>query len=187
MLLEPPTLVTKRLVVRLATVRDAAAIVEYYQKNQAFLAPFEPERPTDWLTQIFWQGQAKRALQEFQSDRSCRLFLLRSDRPAVVLGCANFTQFGRGVFYGCTLGYSLAETVQGQGYMTEALQAAIPYIFETLKFHRIMASYMPHNQRSGHLLKRLGFSVEGYARDYLMINGQWQDHILTSLLNPNWP
>lgn len=28
--------------------------------------------------------------------------------------------------------------------------------------------------------------VEGYARDYLMINGQWQDHILTSLINRNW-
>jgi ribosomal-protein-alanine N-acetyltransferase len=49
-----------------------------------------------------------------------------------------------------------------------------------------MASYLPHNQRSGKLLKRLGFVVEGYARDYLLINGLWQDHILTSLTNPNW-
>lgn len=49
-----------------------------------------------------------------------------------------------------------------------------------------MASYLPHNQSSGMLLKRLGYVVEGYARDYLMINGQWQDHILTSLTNYNW-
>ncbi len=186
MLLELPMLVTKRLVVRLATVRDAAAIVEYYQKNQAFLAPFEPERPTDWLTQVFWQAQAKGSLQEFHSDRSCRLFLFLADRPATVIGCVNFTQFVRGVLHGCSMGYSLAETAQGQGYMTEALQAAIPYVFDTLKFHRIAANYMPHNQRSGRVLRRLGFTVEGYARDYLMINGQWQDHILTSLINPNW-
>ncbi len=46
--------------------------------------------------------------------------------------------------------------------------------------------YLPHNQRSGKLLKRLGFVAEGYARDYLMINGQWEDRILTSLINPNW-
>jgi ribosomal-protein-alanine N-acetyltransferase len=70
--------------------------------------------------------------------------------------------------------------------MTEALQVAIAYVFDELKMHRIMASYLPHNQRSGRLLKRLGFVVEGYARDYLMINGQWQDHILTSLVNHNW-
>ena len=49
-----------------------------------------------------------------------------------------------------------------------------------------MAAYLPHNQRSANLLKRLGFVVEGYACDYLMINGQWQDHILTSLTNRNW-
>ncbi len=70
--------------------------------------------------------------------------------------------------------------------MTEALQVAISYVFTELNMHRIMASYIPHNQRSGMLLKRLGFVVEGYARDYLMINGQWQDHILTSLTNYKW-
>ena len=52
--------------------------------------------------------------------------------------------------------------------------------------HRIMANYMPHNQRSGNLLKKLGFVVEGYARDYLLINGKWEDHILTSLNNDNY-
>ncbi len=84
------------------------------------------------------------------------------------------------------MGYSLAETEQSKGYMTEALQAAIQYVFQELNMHRIMANYMPHNQRSGNVLKRLGFVVEGYARDYLLIKGQWQDHILTSLTNPNW-
>jgi ribosomal-protein-alanine N-acetyltransferase len=28
--------------------------------------------------------------------------------------------------------------------------------------------------------------VEGYARDYLYINGCWEDHILTSRTNPDW-
>ncbi|WP_416995596.1 hypothetical protein [Aeromonas salmonicida] len=38
--------------------------------------------------------------------------------------------------------------------------------------------------RSGTLLEHLGFEREGYARDYLMINGRWKDHILTALINP---
>ncbi|KTA85439.1 hypothetical protein [Aeromonas salmonicida] len=37
---------------------------------------------------------------------------------------------------------------------------------------------------SAALLEHLGFEREGYARDYLMINGRWEDHILTALLNP---
>ncbi|TND51068.1 30S ribosomal protein S5 alanine N-acetyltransferase, partial [Aeromonas dhakensis] len=36
----------------------------------------------------------------------------------------------------------------------------------------------------GALLERLGFEREGYAKEYLMINGRWEDHILTSRLNP---
>jgi len=46
-----------------------------------------------------------------------------------------------------------------------------------------MAGYLPHNERSGKLLDRLGFEKEGLARKYLKINGRWEDHLLTSLIN----
>jgi len=36
------------------------------------------------------------------------------------------------------------------------------------------------------VLRRAGFTVEGFARDYIMINGRWEDHILTSMTNPDW-
>lgn len=35
-------------------------------------------------------------------------------------------------------------------------------------------------------LHRLGFVVDGRAKKYLLINGQWEDHILTSLTNEHW-
>jgi ribosomal-protein-alanine N-acetyltransferase len=47
-----------------------------------------------------------------------------------------------------------------------------------------MANYRPENERSGRLLQRLGFAREGYARDYLFIDGAWRDHVLTSLTTP---
>ena len=40
-----------------------------------------------------------------------------------------------------------------------------------------MANYVPTNERSGRVLRRLGFVVEGYARDYLFIGGAWRDHV----------
>ena len=70
--------------------------------------------------------------------------------------------------------------------MTGALRLGIEYMFGEMNLHRISANYMPDNTRSGAVLKRLGFTVDGYARDYLRIDGRWQDHILTSLLNPGW-
>jgi ribosomal-protein-alanine N-acetyltransferase len=92
----------------------------------------------------------------------------------------------RGALHGATLGYGLSAQHQGQGYMTEAGQRLVAYAFDDLNLHRLMANYMPHNQRSANVLKRLGFAIEGIARDYLFINGQWQDHVLTSLVNPSW-
>ena len=47
-----------------------------------------------------------------------------------------------------------------------------------------MANYIPRNQRSETLLDNLGFAKEGVAIKYLLINGKWEDHVLTSLLNP---
>ncbi len=75
---------------------------------------------------------------------------------------------------------------QGEGYMHEALAAAIEYVFTDLNIHRIQANYQPSNHRSGRLLERLGFAIEGYARNYLLIDGAYRDHILTSLTNPDW-
>ncbi len=70
--------------------------------------------------------------------------------------------------------------------MFEALTAAIRYMQRTQHIHRIMANYMPHNQRSGDLLARLGFEKEGYAKDYLLIDGEWRDHVLTALTTRDW-
>ncbi len=88
---------------------------------------------------------------------------------------ANFSNVVRGSFHACYLGYSIGEKWQGQGLMFEALTSAIRYMQRTQHIHRIMANYMPHNQRSGALLARLGFEKEGYAKDYLLIDGQWRD------------
>jgi ribosomal-protein-alanine N-acetyltransferase len=49
-----------------------------------------------------------------------------------------------------------------------------------------MANYLPQNERSARVLKGLGFVVEGYAKDYLYIDGRWQDHVLTALTNERW-
>jgi len=186
-----PVITTQRLTIRLATHYDIPGIVHYYVENQAYLVPFEPARPDYFLTEHFWQGQIDRDLMEFNYKQSLRLFVFKrsasgQEMNPTVIGAINFTQLIEGISYFCYLGYSLAEVEQGNGYMTEALKPTIQYVFDTLKLHRIMANYMPHNRRSGNVLKRLGFVIEGYARDYLLINGKWEDHILTSLINPNW-
>lgn len=186
MILELPFISSARLFLRLGTKEDIPKIISYFYTNQAYLAPWQALRHSDFPTQEFWQKQIERNSKEFQCDQSLKLFVFKNNNPTEIIGQANFNNFVRGAAQFCYLGYNLAEIEQGKGYMTEALQAAIQYVFKQLNVHRIMANYIPQNQRSGNVLKRLGFVFEGYARDYLLINGQWQDHILTSLTNKDW-
>lgn len=69
--------------------------------------------------------------------------------------------------------------------MHEALEAGLAWAFGELDLHRVMANHLPRNQRSARLLQRLGFEREGYARDYLRIAGQWEDHVLTAKIRPD--
>ncbi|MDP9349481.1 MAG: ribosomal protein S5-alanine N-acetyltransferase [Gemmatimonadota bacterium] len=181
-----PTLRTERLVARPPADADAPAIARYYTENRAFLAPWEPLRSEAFFTEPFWRAQIPHDRREAEAGRALRLYLFPREAPEEVVGTIGFTQVVRGAFHACHVGYGLAERAEGRGLMREALGAAIGHLFDEWHLHRIMANHLPHNRRSGNLLRALGFVVEGYARDYLRINGRWEDHVLTSLTNPHW-
>ncbi|MBM4375737.1 MAG: GNAT family N-acetyltransferase [Deltaproteobacteria bacterium] len=181
----PLLLHTDRLLLHLPGPEAASPMAHYYESNRAHLGPWEPPFPKGMFTPSFWQHRLSQNQQEYVNGHSLRLVLRRREEPnGPVVGLANFTQFVRGAFMACTLGYSMAEGAQGNGLMAEALRRALRHLFDEVGMHRVMANYMPINERSGRLLRKLGFSVEGYARDYIYINGAWRDHVLTSLVNP---
>lgn len=185
------TLVTPRLVLALPPASAAPAFLRYCQDNREHLDPWEPSREDGYYTEAFWRTRIERSRAEHAADANLRLalYLRVSGRGAdaalegPVVGHANLNQFVRGPFQSCMLGYSLDHRHVGQGLMQEALEAAIAHVFDVLGLHRVQANYIPTNERSGRLLRRLGFVVEGYARDYLMIAGAWRDHVLTARTN----
>ncbi|OTA19562.1 alanine acetyltransferase [Xenorhabdus beddingii] len=177
--------ITDRMVVRLVYERDAYRLAEYYAENKDFLKPWEPVRDNSFYQPSGWTNRLN-SIAELQRQEATFNFLLLDLDDNEVMGVANFTNIMRGAFHSCYLGYSLGEKWQGQGLMYEALQPAIRYMQRHQKMHRIMANYMPHNHRSGNLLKKLGFEQEGYAKHYLMIDGIWQDHVLTALTDDLW-
>jgi Acetyltransferases, including N-acetylases of ribosomal proteins len=165
---------------------EAEKVARFFAKNKDHLANFGPERPADFYTRKYWEEQLPTMAYEFEEDQGLSLFMFARDEPGTVIGTINFFGIVRKVAHYCILGYSIDAEYEGKGLMFEGLQKAISYVFDDMLLHRIMANYMPTNERSGKLLRRLGFSVEGYARDYLYFHGQWRDHIMTALTNDNW-
>jgi ribosomal-protein-alanine N-acetyltransferase len=184
----PPVIETERLTLTIGPLDAAARYAAFVLDNEEHLARWEPPRPEGYFTTVYWQRRIEKDFDEYARGESLRLALFRRGDPeGPLLGRVNFTQFVRGGFQSCFLGYGLDRRCVGRGLMSEALAGAIPFVFDTLGLHRVQANYVPTNDRSGRVLRRLGFVVEGYARDYLFIGGAWRDHVLTALLNPGAP
>lgn len=175
---------TQRLIIRLPEMADVAEIIRYYGENRAHLQPYSPTFAPDFLDEATWVEQVRMRSREFALGDSFRGFLSTRSAPQTIVGNLNLTQVHRGAFQSCVLGYNLSRDEQGKGYMTEAVAGAVAFVFETWKLHRVAANYMPHNTRSAAVLRRCGFSVEGHASAYLLINGRWEDHVLTAITNP---
>ncbi len=158
-------------------------MTQFRNRNKQHLTRWEPTRPSGFFTEGFWEMQLRFAIRDFRNSESACLAILNRNESQVI-GVCNYTNIVRGTFQSCHLGYALDVSHEGQGLMSEALEGANLYMFNEQKLHRIMANYIPGNVRSGNLLRRLGFIEEGHARSYLKINGRWEDHILTSLINP---
>ncbi len=180
------TLSTERLIVRQARADDVHAIVAFVCRNRAFHAAYEPIRDEAYFSEPFWQERIAAGERDFREGKFLELFVFKKSDPRPVIGRMAFSNFVRGVFQACYLGYVMDEREQGKGYMTEALRAGIGYMFDVENFHRIMANYMPSNAASAAVLKKLGFVIEGTARGYLRIAGKWEDHVLTALTNDKW-
>lgn len=161
-------------------------MVDFLLANRGHFSTWDPSVPEGQDTTHYWHPQTQKSLMEFHSGSAVRFVLSPRGDAASIIGAANFTQISRGPFQAAILGYKIAAASEGRGLMREALQTTICYVFEKLHLHRIHANYIPDNVKSGRLLARLGFAIEGYAKDYLFINDAWRDHILTSLTNQHF-
>jgi ribosomal-protein-alanine N-acetyltransferase len=75
----------------------------------------------------------------------------------------------------------MGEKYAGHGLMTEAVSLILPFVFNTLGLHRIHAAFLPNNVASRRVLEKNGFREEGYAENYLQIDGRWADHVMFGL------
>ncbi|MGY0371965.1 GNAT family N-acetyltransferase [Clostridium sp. JNZ J1-5] len=175
-----------KIIVRMANVKDTNSVIKYFVENEEHLNPFEPKKPDRFYTYDFWVNRIESSVKEFEKLKSLRLFIFEKAVPEEVIGMLSFEGICKQPFHSCEMGYSIAKDKQGKGYMKQAIELSIKYVFEELNLKRIRANYTPHNQKSGLLLKKLGFIVEGYARDYIYIEDKWEDLILTSIINEKW-
>lgn len=158
-------------------------LANYFAVNEEHFRPWNPLVPPGHHSVTAWRQRLLDRESEFHDGYSVH-FIGTDATESFVIGSCSVTNILQGVFKAGNLGYSVAQRYEGQGYMRRIVGHTIDYAFNSLSLHRLSASHMPANARSAGLLQSFGFEREGYAREYLFINGRWEDHVLNALINP---
>src|SRR5437588_6738207 len=176
-----PTIDGDGVYLRAPQMSDYSEWTALRETSRAFLTPWEPTWPVDDLSRAAFRRRVKRYGEDQRGDVAYAFFVFRKQDNALV-GGLTLANIRRGCAQAGSLGYWMGAPYAGRGYMTAAVNAVVPFAFGTLKLHRIEAACIPANVASVRLLEKTGFKREGFARQYLCINGTWQDHLLFAKL-----
>ena len=171
---------TERLVLRPLKSTDAQALFDVY---------------SDPKVMRHWSGAAWDSLEQAQQkivqyDKALRenesiglgIFNIHTN---TVIGTCSLFQLDQQCRR-AEIGYGMASTSWGKGYMHEALTALIKFGFDVLDLNRIEADIDPRNLASLRSVERLGFIKEGYLRERWIVEGEVSDTSLYGLLRSDW-
>jgi ribosomal-protein-alanine N-acetyltransferase len=176
-----PTIAGDGVYLRAPQMSDFPEWAQLREASRAFLTPWEPIWPADDLTRAAFRRRLKRYAEDQRADQAYAFLIFRAP-DHVLIGGLTLANLRRGVAQAGSIGYWVGQPFNRRGYMTAAVRALIPFSFGTLRLHRLEAACIPDNAASIALLERTGFQREGYARQYLCINGVWADHLLYARL-----
>jgi len=165
MLLDIPTRIqTERLYLRCYALGDGPWYYAMSQKNRAHLTPFESENV---VMTIKSEEDAEITVRELAADwvaRNC-FFMGAFDRRT--------DEFVAQIYIGPVdwalpefiVGYFADVDHQGRGYVTEAVRAALEFIFGHLQAHRVRVECDDTNVRSIRVAQRCGMKQEAHFRE----------------------
>ena len=171
----PATQLLHGIRLRVADLSDAEALAAAYQRNRAYLSPWEPLREDSFFTPTGQRSVLRSKLVQHAAGTEVPWVLVHHER---IIGTITLTGIVGGPFQSANLGYWVDGEYAGRGIGTAAVASVIELGRSQLGLHRIQAATLLENAASQKVLARSGFERIGMAPDYLRIAGEWQDHLL---------
>ncbi|MEO1309479.1 MAG: GNAT family N-acetyltransferase [Pseudomonadota bacterium] len=171
-----PLFVTKRLVLRAPTFRDAPRIAE-------LLADGAVARSLARIPYPYGLADAQRFLGDLPvkcASGASSVFAIdaRGERSGLI----GIIGLERGApDTPPTLGYWLGEPYWGRGFMSEAVGAAIAFARDALRATRILSGYFVENAASARIQEKHGFTVCGQGVAHAVVRGEDLPHVETVL------
>ncbi len=160
----PTELETERLLLRPYQPGDGAWVYAMSQRNRDHLQRYEAQNA---VMTIHSEEEAEALVRELAADwagQSC-FFLAAFERASC--------QFVAQVYAGTAnpdlpefeIGFFADKDHEGQGFVTEAVQATLDFLFTYLDAHRVRLRCDDTNMRSARVASRCGFVQEGHLRE----------------------
>ena len=157
---------TKRLLLRPLTQSDAQDIFEIFSDKQVMkyydLLPFKNIERASRQIDFFIKGFEERSMIRWG---------IELKENSKLIGTCGFFALNEDVSK-AEIGYELNRSYQGRGYMTEALDAILRFIFSETDINRVEAYIEPPNIASQKTAEKVGFTKEGTLRQYEMCRGE---------------
>ena len=168
-----PTLQTERLVLRMFELGDVVDLYAYAQNPAvALMAGWPPHQSIE---------DSRRVVENFMAHGD--VWAIVEKRSGRVIGTMGLhLESKRAVANARMLGYALGEAEWGQGFATEAGNAVLQFAFDGLHCPVVSVYHFPLNNKSKHVIKKLGFKLEGKLRlAYTMPDGTLTDELCYSM------
>lgn len=165
---------------RPAVMNDYWAWAKLREESRAHLTEWEQDWTAEEVTAQAFRLRVKAYWREMKQGRAAPFLVFRRTDDAL-LGGVTLSHVRYGASCSASVGYWIGVDHLRKGYGTAAMEAALHHAFDRMGLHRVEAACQPANAASKALLLKTGFSKEGYARDYLNINGLWRDHLLFAI------
>jgi ribosomal-protein-alanine N-acetyltransferase len=164
----PPTLRTKRLILRPFDLDDASRTRELAGAREVYATTLNIPHPYE-------DGVAERWIAshdaQFFGGKGVTLAITLAQEGLLIGAISLGVQ---PTHRRAELGYWVGVPYWNNGYCTEAATALVRYGFEVLNLHKITSRYVVGNRASERVMEKLGMSKEGELRDEIWKEGSFR-------------
>ena len=168
-----------RLVLRCYALDDAQALFEAVEQSRAELSHWLP-----WATSLLSVDETQSSVRRFRGEydmmQDFKLGIFRKD-DGLLLGGTGLHRFDwqLGRF---EIGYWLRTSETGKGYVTETAARLTRFAFEELNANRVEIFVDTANHASRAVPERLGFPLEGIARNAMWAHEKPRDRAIYAMI-----
>jgi ribosomal-protein-alanine N-acetyltransferase len=179
-----PLIRTRQMTLRLPIENDRAAFIRAMSISDEHMRPWMPRREDRETYDAWFTRSLARATREWQDGIGVRLLGFLDDGR--IAGTFSLNNIVRGVFQNADAGWLVMADCLRRGIASEGVTAILGLALRPeplgLGLHRVQANIIPRNIASLGVARKCGFREEGLAREMLMMDGQWQDHVMFAKL-----